>query len=211
MTALRSYGDACGIARALDVIGERWALLIVRELLFGPKRFTDLREALTGVSPNVVSQRLRELVAAGVVGRRMEGGRVYELTPWGLDLHPVLVALGRWGARSPARPKGRLSADALMVALESTFVPAQAADLRATYELRLGHRRFTVEVDRGVIAIGSGAPRRPDAVVVTDPGTLRRLVFGDRRPAGAPVDVRGDSRLARRFFRVFARPRPAEA
>src|SRR5688500_4868827 len=105
MTGLRSYGDPCGIARALDVVGERWALLIVRELLFGPKRFTDLRAAL-GASPNVLSQRLGELESSGVVERRNAGGALYELSDWGRQLHPILLELGRWGVRSLHRPIG---------------------------------------------------------------------------------------------------------
>src|SRR5687768_12104874 len=107
MTGVRSYGDPCGIARALDAVGERWALLVVRELLLGPKRFTDLRAAL-GASPNVLSQRLGELEAAGVVERRNATGALYELTAWGRHLHPILLQLGRWGARSSQRPVGEL-------------------------------------------------------------------------------------------------------
>src|SRR6185436_13978351 len=109
MSGLRRYGDPCGIARALDIVGERWALLIVRELLFGPKRFTDLRAGLAGASPNVLSQRLRELEARGVVRRHTTGGASYELTDWGRELHPILLQLGRWGARSQPRPPGPLS------------------------------------------------------------------------------------------------------
>jgi DNA-binding HxlR family transcriptional regulator len=206
MTGLRSYDDPCGIARALDVVGERWALLIVRELLFGPKRFTDLKAGLASASPNVLSQRLRELEAAGVVSRRKAGGALYELTDWGRELHPIVLQLGRWGARSRVRPDGALSVDALMVALEATFVPQSAAELSASYELRLGEERFSVEVDHGTIAIARGGPRRVDAVIETDPATLRALVFGDRQLAGAPVEIRGDPRLARKFFRLFERP-----
>ncbi len=205
MTGLRSYGDPCGIARALDVIGERWALLIVRELLLGPKRFTDLRGAL-GASPNVLTQRLGELEEAGVVQRRSAGGALYELTDWGRELHPILLELGVWGARSTHRPIGELSVDSLMIALESTFVPSSAAELRACYELRLGEERFGAELDAGKLSITRGSPRHPDAVIETDPTTLRQLVFGDRKLAGAPVELRGDARLARAFFRLFARP-----
>lgn len=206
VTGLRSYEDPCGIARALDVVGERWALLIVRELLFGPKRFTDLKAGLVGASPNVLSQRLRELEAGGVVQRRTAGGALYELTDRGRELHPILLHLGRWGARSSAPPAGALSLDALMVALEATFVPANAANLRADYELRLGEERFSVEVERGTIAIARGSSRRPDATIETDAATLRAVVFGDRKLAGAPLEIRGDARLARAFFRLFARP-----
>jgi DNA-binding HxlR family transcriptional regulator len=205
MSGLRSYGDPCGIARALDVVGERWALLIVRELLLGPKRFTDLRAAL-GASPNVLSQRLGELEAAGVVEARTSGGAQYELTDWGRELHPILLALGRWGGRAAHRPVGAMSVDALMVALEATFVPDSAGELRATFDVRLDEDRFTIDVDRGAIAIARGSPRSPDAVVATDPATFRGLVFGDRKLADADVEIRGDARLARTLFRLFARP-----
>src|SRR5690349_19707583 len=107
MTGLRSYGDPCGIARALDVVGERWALLIVRELTYGPKRFSDLRTAL-GASPNVLTQRLGELEDFEIVQRRKSGSALYELTDWGRELHPILLSLGRWGARSRHRPSGPL-------------------------------------------------------------------------------------------------------
>ena len=207
----RSYADPCGIARALDAVGERWALLVVRELLLGPKRFTDLRAGLGAASPNVLSQRLRELEAAGVVRRRKAGPAVYELTEWGRELHPLLLQLGRWGARSCARPAGTLGVDALMIALEFTFVPERAAGLRARYDLRLGENRFVVELEQETIAITRGTPRQADAVIETDPATLRALVFGDRKLAGAPVEIRGDLPLARAFFRLFARPSRAGA
>jgi DNA-binding HxlR family transcriptional regulator len=206
MSGPRSYGDPCGIARALDLVGERWALLIVRELVFGPKRFTDLKAGLSDASPNVLSQRLRELEAAGVVQRRRAGGALYELTDWGRELHPILLQLGRWGARSSQRPAGALSVDALLVALEATFVPENASELRASYELRLGDERFSVDVEQGTLAITRGSPRKADAIIETDPVTLRALAFGDRKLAGAPVELRGDARLARKFFQLFARP-----
>ena len=120
----RRYGDPCGIARALDVVGDRWALLVVRELIFGPKRFSQLRDGLHGVSPNVLSQRLRDLEDGGIVRRDTldppAGVAVYELTPRGLALEPILLELGRWGSgsrcrrrraerqRGPARPQDRL-------------------------------------------------------------------------------------------------------
>lgn len=205
MTGQRSYEDPCGIARALDAIGERWALLIVRELLYGPKRFTDLRVVL-GASPNVLTQRLSELEQVGVVERRNTGGSLYDLTTWGRALYPILIQLGRWGARSPHRPVGQLSVDALMLALEATFVPESARDLSASYELRLGEERFSVSIDNKTISIVRGSLRAADAVIETDPATLRAVVFGDRHLAGAPVTLTGDMRVARTFFRLFARP-----
>jgi DNA-binding HxlR family transcriptional regulator len=203
---LRSYADPCGIARALDLVGERWGLLIVRELVLGPKRFTDLRDGLAGASPNVLSERLRELEAGGIIRRRKVGAASWELTGWGRELHPILLQLGRWGARSPIRPGGALSIDALMLALESTFDARNAARLRATLELRLGEERFSVVIDRGTIAIARGTPPRPDAIIDTDPKTLRALVFGDRKLASAPARLLGDKNLARTFLRLFARP-----
>lgn len=203
MTGVRSYGDPCGVARALDVIGERWSLLIVRELLLGAKRFTDLRAAL-GASPNVLTQRLGELEESGVVQKRSSGGALYELSDWGRELRPILLALGRWGTNSLHRPVGELSVDALMIALETTFDPHRAGDLRATYELRLGEERFAVALERGTIAIQRGTAPHADSVIETDPATLRAVAFGRRKLAGAPVDFRGDERLGRAFFRCFS-------
>ncbi len=205
MTGVRSYGDPCGIARALDAVGERWALLVVRELVLGPKRFTDLRAAL-GASPNVLTQRLGELEAAGVVQRRQAGVALYELTDWGNELHPVLLQLGRWGARSSQRPIGELSIDALLLALESTFVPARAAGIHATYELRLGAERYVAEVMDGSLAITRGSARKADAVIETDPVTLRALALAGERAADAALELKGDIRLAKAFFRLFERP-----
>src|SRR5919107_2204104 len=105
MDGKRTYGDRCGVARALDIVGERWALLVVRDLLLGPKRFTDLRAGLPHVSPDVLSQRLRELEEAGIVRRTKlpppAGARVYELTERGRGLQPIVIELGRWGSATP--------------------------------------------------------------------------------------------------------------
>jgi DNA-binding HxlR family transcriptional regulator len=206
MSGRRSYGDPCGIARALDLVGERWALLVVRELTFGPKRFTDLRAGLAGASPNVLAQRLRDLEAGGVVRRHTVGAPTYELTDRGQKLHPILLQLGRWGAESTARPAGQLSVDAFMVALESTFKPEAAADLSATFALRLIEDRFAVTVNHGTIAVARGTPRNPDATITCAPAVLRALVFGDQKLQGAAVELEGDPRIARGFFRLFARP-----
>ena len=130
----RRYDDPCGIARALDVVGDRWALLVVRELIFGPKRFSQLRDGLNGVSPNVLSQRLRDLEDGGIVRRvaldRPAAVPVYELTPRGLALEPILLELGRWGSREPLAAAGQLSASAVLLALKTVFDPAAAARRR---------------------------------------------------------------------------------
>ncbi len=212
MSGLRSYEDPCGIARALDLIGERWALLVVRELLLGPKRFSELRGGLRGASPNVLSQRLRELEQAGVVERGE--GTCYQLSAWGHQLHPILCQLGRWGAASPHRPSGELSPDALLVALESTFDPAAAAGLRGTFELQLAGAWYTALVAGSALSItrspsGSAGPAAALATIVTDPSTLRAVVFGDRKLAEADVELRGDATAARKLLRSFVRPAPS--
>lgn len=202
MTGPRTYGDPCGIARALDVIGERWSLLVVRELLLGPKRFTDLRGAL-GASPNVLTQRLGELEEAGVVQRRTTGA--YELTDWGRELHPIVLQLGNWGRGARHRPNGELGVDSLVLALEATFSPEQAADLRASYELRLGEERFAVEIEGGTFGVARGTPRKADAIIEAEPQRLREVIFGEQKLAGSPIEIRGDAKLGRMFFKLFAR------
>ena len=130
MTTARHYDDPCGIARALDAAGDRWALLIVRELIFGPQRFSQLRAGLPGVSPNVLAQRLRELAAAGIVRSALldppAAVAVYELTERGLALEPVLLELARWGSQQPVTTTNGLSVSALMFALRTVADPAGA-------------------------------------------------------------------------------------
>ena len=157
----RSYDDACASAHALDLVGERWALLVVRELVLGPKRFTDLRAGLPGVSPNVLAERLRGLEAAGVVRRGKlpppAASRIYELTDWGLELEPVIVSLGRWGARSPLRPHDAgMGIDSLILSFRTMFDPLAAEGLDATYELRIGEDRFRAAVSGGRLEIERG-------------------------------------------------------
>jgi DNA-binding HxlR family transcriptional regulator len=212
----RSYDDPCGLARALDLVGERWALLVVRELLLGPKRFTDLRRGLPAASQNVLSFRLRELEDAGVVRRRRLGppasAWVYELTGRGRELEPAVLHLARWGSTAPMSSAAELSADALMLALRTTFDPAAAGELRAGYELRLDDDRFRAEVADGRLEVARGAAGRPDAAIETSASTLRSLVFGGRSLAGAvragEAKVEGDREAAERFVGLFPRPTP---
>ncbi len=160
---LGSYDDPCGVARALDLVGERWTLLVVRELLFGPKRFSDLVRGLPGMSQNVLSQRLRELGNAGLLERRRLGppvsGQVYELTERGAALRPVVIELARWGSRIPTTSRADLSADALALALLTTFAPDGAEDVRIA--LQLGDDRFAAEVVDGRLDVVRAA--RPSA------------------------------------------------
>ena len=190
----RSYGDQCGVARSLDVIGERWALLIVRELLLGPKRFNDLLAGLDGASPNVISQRLRELTGSGVVRQRDLGPparvRVYELTDWGRELEPVVLHLGQWGTHAPLPEGARWGLDSLLLALQATADPLV---VNGRYELRVGADVFTVDGTSGSVRVRRGTADRPDAALTTDADTLHAVVLGKRSIAETAES--GDLRL----------------
>jgi DNA-binding HxlR family transcriptional regulator len=212
MPVPRRYDDPCGIARALDVVGDRWALLVVRELMFGPKRFLQLRDGLHGVSPNVLAQRLRDLEGAGLIRRDVleppASVAVYELTARGRALEPVLLELGRWGSQEPVTTARELSVSALLVALKTVFDPSAAAD--ATYALRVDGQWFRVTVASRSIDIAAGRPERATATLDTDAATLRAVAFGREPIAGAERDgrltVHGDRAAAQRFTRMFPVP-----
>jgi DNA-binding HxlR family transcriptional regulator len=207
---MRSYRDLCGIARALDVVGERWSLLVVRELLYGPKRFADLHRGLPGLSQNVLTQRLRDLEESGVLARRRAlppvAGSVYELTERGRALDPVLLALGRWGSPLPPGPgsAAELSPDALVVALRTTYT---GTDLRGTVRLRLPGDAFELIADGGNLRAARGEAASPDATLTCAVRTVQDLVF-DGRPLDDAVDAGeaaadGDTVLLRRFLASF--------
>jgi len=211
--SLRSYGDGCSSAHALDLVGERWALLIVRDLLFGPKRFGDLHAGLPQSSPNVLTQRLRELEDAGVVRRRRlpppASANVYELTEWGAELEPILLGLQRWGAGSPSySPERPVGCDAAMLAMKNTFDAEAARGLRVSAEIRFGADTFRLVVDDGAIEIGRGPALRPDVVLHTDPPTLEELAFGgltvDEAQRTSRLSFAGDAAALRRLLGVFA-------
>jgi DNA-binding HxlR family transcriptional regulator len=206
------------VARALDLVGERWALLVVRELLLGPKRFTDLRAGLPNLSPDVLSQRLRELERAGVVRRSTlpppAASRVYELTGWGLELEPVVLALGRWGsgARFPAGD-ARIGVDSTIIALRTLFDPAAADGLDATFELRLDEQRFHARVAGGRLELARGAAEEADATIRADPGTLSAVLWHGRGLTEAQrsgeVEIEGSRAAVRRFLGLFPLPQAA--
>ena len=213
MARQRTYGDPCGIARALDAVGERWALLVVRELMLGPKRFTDLRGALPGLSADILAQRLRELEAAGVVQRGVlappAASKVYELTDRGRELQPILLALGRWGSRQPFPPGDReLGLDAFVLALPTVFHAGAASRVELTIALHLADQRFVARVSGGELDLRRGEAPSPDAVIEATPAALRAVLWhgGD---AGDDVRITGDRRAARRFLRLFPAPQPA--
>ncbi len=218
MATMRTYCDGCAAAHALDLVGERWALLVVRELLLGPKRFTDLRAGLPNASPNVLAQRLRELEGAGVVRRRKlpppAASRVYELTDWGEELEPVIISLGRWGARSPSRPRDAgLGVDSLILSFRTMFDPHAGDRLTASYELRLGEHSFRAEVADGQFEISRGGAEQPDAVIEADPATLAALVYNGRELAEAlrsgEARIEGDRSAVEYFLTLFSLPESA--
>lgn len=220
MAGKRTYGDACGVARALDRVGERWALMVVRELLLGAKRFTDLRAGLPHVSADVLAQRLRELEDAGVVRRRKlpppAAVQVYELTDWGRELEPVVMSLGAWGARAPlADPEVGMSVDSHALMMRTLFDPARANGFAARLELRLAGQPFRAEVRDGRIDVVHGELPDADATAAMEPATLVALVLGQRSyedaVAAGDVAVEGDAGAVARFLTLFRLPETAEA
>jgi DNA-binding HxlR family transcriptional regulator len=221
MATKRSYGEACRFAYALDLVGERWALLVVRELLLGPKRFTDLRVGLPHASPNILSERLRELEQAGVVHRRKlpppAASQVYELTPWGEELEPVVTALGAWGARSPVPPEHReIGPDSIVLALRSLFDAEAAAGIEASYELRVGEGHYRVDVSSGELELARGEVADPaTSIEVEDAGTLAAILTGelplDAAVAEGAARVEGTKKELRRFLALFPMPEPCPA
>ncbi|MGW3668470.1 winged helix-turn-helix transcriptional regulator [Streptomyces sp. NPDC005141] len=210
----RTYEDACGAALAMDVVGERWAMLVVRELLFGPKRFRDLRLGVPKVSQNVLSQRLKELEANGVV-RRVELGppvssQAYELTEWGQQLEPALIALARWGAHVPVEPDADRSTDAFMLLVKALYSPPATGAPTMAVRLLVGTDSFDVQVDGASIEVARGAHAQTDAIVRGDVRVLWDLIFTDMTVASAldagVLEVTGDRAAAQRFFTLFGLP-----
>lgn len=211
----RIYGQYCGIAYALETVGERWALLLIRDLILGPKRFTDLRRGLPRIPSNVLSSRLKELEKAGIIRRRLlprpSTGIVYELTDYGRELEDIVLRLGLWGARTLGQPRveDSINVDSLMLALRATFRPEPARELQATYELRLGEIVIHARVDKGGLEVGEGPLIDPDLVVETDL-TIRALMSGELTPGeavkGGKVRLTGKPELLERFVEVFHIP-----
>jgi DNA-binding HxlR family transcriptional regulator/putative sterol carrier protein len=218
MAMKRTYEDACRFAHALDLVGERWALLVVRELILGPKRFTDLRAGLPHASPNVLAQRLRELEEAGVIRRRRlappAASKVYELTEWGQELEPVVTQLGHWGARAPTPPRAkRTGPDAIVLALRAHFDPERIRGVSTAYELRLGEDRYTIGLADGRLDLARGGADQPDTVIESDTPTFAQLISGERTPAEAlragDVKIDGGRQALERFLGYFPMPEPA--
>ena len=208
----RTYSQYCGLACALELVGERWALLIVRDLLLGPKRFTDLRRGLPRIPTNVLSSRLKELEEAGIVSRRIlprpSTGIVYELTECGRELEDVVLRLDLWGAKTmrQPRPEDTVNTDSVLLGLRALFQPEAARGLRASYELHLGGLVVHARIDRGSLEVGEGPLDDADLVLETDFG-LRAVLTGEVSPAEAVesgrIRLAGERDLLEPFVEMF--------
>ena len=198
----RSYDQHCTVARALDVVGERWTLLLVRELLTGPKRFKDLCWGLPGIGTNLLAARLKSLEEHGILRRGTlpppAGSGIYELTELGRSLEPVVVALSRWGSRFVGEPRdGDESRPAwAAMALRSLFEPGATVGLRETYEFRIDGVAFYLRVDDGAAEARQASAEAPDVVITGAAGTFLSLTAGRLAPEAAlesgEIQVEGD-------------------
>jgi DNA-binding HxlR family transcriptional regulator len=211
----RRYEDACGTAHALDLIGERWSLLVMRELMLGPRRFGDLRGSLPGLSANVLTQRLEGLEGAGIIRRRRlappASVQVYELTDWGREAEPIVRGLGKWAARSPLHdPTLPLSAVSLILSLRTMFDADKAAGVDVTLGLRFGEEAFTVTVRDGELDADRGEAIRPDAVISGRPDAFAGLIYGFRTLEALEGEgllaVAGDRAALERFAGLWDLP-----
>ena len=205
----RRYDDACGLAHALELIGERWAVLVLRELMFGARRFSELRVDLPGISANVLTQRLAELEQRGLVRKTRlpppASVQVYEATEWGLEAAPVLRSLGKWAVRSmchdPSRPVSHVS---IMMSMQTMFDAERAGDLQGRFGFRFGETSYVAEIRGGTFDARRGEIGEVDVLFTAAPGEIAGVLYG-----GAPletIEVKGDMGRARRFITLFPLP-----
>jgi DNA-binding HxlR family transcriptional regulator len=216
----RWYDDACGTALALEFVGERWSLLIIRELLLGPRRFSEIRAGLPGLSANVLTQRLVGLEDAGILVREKlpppANVQVYALTPWGYDAEPIVMALGRWALRSPAHdPSMPFSRVALMLALRMMLHRERIGDFIGAIGFRLGDETYLASIAASELTIERGGLERADAVLTGEPNAFLPALFGTMPLADVVANGRlavgGDAELAARFCTFFELPQKIAA
>lgn len=206
----RRYDDACGLAHALELVGERWAMLVLRELAYGPRRFSELKADLPGISANVLTQRLTELERRGIVRKATlpppASVQVYQATPWGLEAAPLIGALGKWAARSPLHdPTLPMSHVALMMSFETLFAPEQADGFEARIGFRFANVGYVVTLTGGCLRVERRQPDGDvDVILSGTPSEMVAVIHG-----GAPlgmVKVEGDAEVAQRFRTLFPLP-----
>lgn len=215
MAEKRWYDDACGAALGMEIVGERWALLILRELLLGPRRFGELRAGLPGLSANVLTQRLASLERSGVLRRYKlpspANVQVYELTAWGQESEPVILALARWALRSPTHdPTLPFSPVSLLLSLRMLLVPGRAGDWRASVGIRTGDETFVAQLDAGVLEVARGPLEAAEAVLSGTTSAFLPVLYGGMPLAAAEkagkLGVDGNRMVAERFVTLFALP-----
>jgi len=203
------------MARTLDVVGSRWTLLIVRELLTGPKRFKDLLAWLPGIGTNLLARRLKQLEGDQIVAKRTlpppAGSTVYELTEIGRGLEPVILALARWGIRMLGRPRDPqlFSAGWSVLEMKALFIPELAVGLRETYEFRIGAEVFHVVIDGGSLHPAQGPAHHPDAILTAEPDAFLDLCWGEVTPQTAEqagITIEGDRAALERALTIFGLP-----
>ena len=210
----RRYDDACGTAHALELIGDRWTLLVLRELMLGSRRFSQLRADLPGISANVLTQRLSELEERGLARRvRLPppaSVQVYEATPWGLEAEPIVQALGRWAARSPQHdPTLPISGVSILLSFRTMINAKRAKGIDARIGFRFGEDEYDARVKKGNIRVTRGPAEGADAVITTAPALLAAVVYG-----GQPlqlIGIDGDRKLVERFMTLFVLPPKVDA
>ena len=205
----RRYDDACGLAHALELLGERWAMLVLRELAYGPRRFSELKADLQGISANVLTQRLSELEARRLV-RRVKlpppaSVQVYQATDWGLEAVPVIASLGKWAARSPCHnPNQPMSHVSLIMSLQTLLSPVLAEGLNARIGFRFGEADYVTRLHDGRLDVQRGEVDDCDVLFVGTSSEVAAVIHG-----GAPFEmirVEGDMALAKRFVALFPLP-----
>jgi DNA-binding HxlR family transcriptional regulator len=205
----RRYDDACGMAHAMELLGERWAMLVLRELAYGPRRFSELKTDLHGISANVLTQRLTELEARRLVRKTRlpppASVQVYEATEWGLEAVPHIALLGKWAARSPLHdptlPMGHVS---VIMSLQTLLSPALAEGLRARIGFRFGEASYVAALHDGRLDVERRPVEDCDVTFTGAPSAVAAVIHG-----GAPfemIEVEGDMELAKRFVTLFPLP-----
>ncbi len=210
--ATRTYGQYCGFARALEILGERWALLVVRDLLVGPKRYSDLQRGLPKIPSNILSDRLKELEESGIVQRRLlprpSGAVVYELTQGGRDLEGPVMSLGRWGAKllGDPRPDEIITEDSMAAAMLTTFRPEAASRAKVDYELHFGEIVINAQVRDGKVTVGRGSLPKPDMIIeagIEFRAVMAREITPEEALRKKMVRITGNPKLFARFVQMF--------
>ena len=213
----RSYNQYCGLAYALDIIGERWTLLIVRELIPGPRRFTDLLDGLPGISTNLLSERLKSLEQQGLLCRRIlptpAGSTVYELTSLGRALEKSLIELGKWGSQfvpTSSEDAILLNVGSYALTLKTFFRPEQAQGVTETYELHIDNEVLQVQINAGELQVRQGEAFNADLVLYTDMPSYLGLLTGQIKPdeaiSSGLVRIDGDPGALSRFLNISGLP-----